>query len=38
VDQDIRFLGKRNWIGLALNREEWKKPLKRVRAHIELSS
>jgi hypothetical protein len=38
VDQDIRLLGERNWNNLALNREEWRKLLKKARAHIGLSS
>jgi hypothetical protein len=38
VDQDIRLLGERNLKNLALNREEWKKLLKKARAHTELSS
>jgi hypothetical protein len=38
VDQGIRLLGERNWKSLALNREEWKKGLKKARAHTELSS
>jgi hypothetical protein len=38
VGQDIRLLGGRNWKNLALNREEWKKLLKKARAHTGLSS
>jgi hypothetical protein len=38
VDYDIRFLEERNWRNLALNREEWKKLLKKARAHAGLSS
>jgi hypothetical protein len=38
VDQDIRLLGERNWKNLALNREEWRKFLKKARAHRGLSS
>jgi hypothetical protein len=30
VDQDIGLLGERNWRSLALNREEWKKLLKKA--------
>jgi hypothetical protein len=36
VDQDIRLLGEENWESLALNREEWKKILKKARAHTRL--
>jgi hypothetical protein len=32
-DQDIRLLGERDWKNLALNREEWRKVLKKARAH-----
>jgi hypothetical protein len=38
VDQDIRLLGERNWKNSALNREERKKLLKKVRALTGLSS
>jgi hypothetical protein len=38
VDQDIRLLGERNWKNLALNREKWRKLLKKVKAHTGLSS
>jgi hypothetical protein len=38
VDQDIRLLRARNWKNLALNREEWRKLLKKARAHTRLSS
>jgi hypothetical protein len=38
VDHDVRILGERNWMNLALNREEWKKLLKKARAHAGLSS
>jgi hypothetical protein len=38
VDHDIGILGKRNWGNLALNREEWRKVLKKARAHAGLSS
>jgi hypothetical protein len=27
VDHDIRILGERNWRYMALNREEWMKPM-----------
>jgi hypothetical protein len=37
VDQDIRLPGERNWKSLALYRE-WKKLLKRARAHTGLSN
>jgi hypothetical protein len=33
-----RKLGERNWKNLALNREEWRKLFKKVRAHTGLSS
>jgi hypothetical protein len=32
VDYDIRILGERNWRNSALNREEWRKLLKKARA------
>jgi hypothetical protein len=32
VDHDVRILGERNWRNLALNREEWRKLLKKGRA------
>jgi hypothetical protein len=35
VDHDIRILGERN---LALNKEEWRKRLKKARAHAGLLS
>lgn len=38
VDQDITLPGERNWMILALNREEWKKFLKKAGVHIGLSS
>jgi hypothetical protein len=38
VDHDIRILRERNWRNLALNREEWRKLLKKSRAHVGLSS
>jgi hypothetical protein len=38
VDQDIRLLGERNWKNLASNREEWRKLLKKARAHTGVSS
>jgi hypothetical protein len=38
VDNDIRILGERNWRNLALNREEWRKLLKKARAHAGLLS
>jgi hypothetical protein len=38
VDQDIRLLGGRNWKNLALNKEEWRKLLKKAKAHTGLSS
>jgi hypothetical protein len=38
VDHDVRILAERNWRNLALNREEWRKLLKKARAHAGLSS
>jgi hypothetical protein len=39
VDQDIKLLGERNWKNfINLNREEWRKLLKKARAHTGLSS
>jgi hypothetical protein len=38
VDQDIRLLGKKTWKNLVLNREEWRKLLKKARARTGLSS
>jgi hypothetical protein len=38
VDRDIGILGERNWRNLALNREEWRKLLKKAGAHAGLSS
>jgi hypothetical protein len=38
VDHDIKILGERNWRNLAVNREEWRKLLKKARAHKGLSS
>jgi hypothetical protein len=38
VDHDIRILGGRYWRNLALNREEWRKLLKKARAHAGLLS
>jgi hypothetical protein len=38
VDQNIRPLGQRNWKKLALNGEEWRKLVKKARAHTGLSS
>jgi hypothetical protein len=36
ADRDIRLLEERNWKKLALNKEEWRKLLKKVRAHTGL--
>jgi hypothetical protein len=33
VDHDVRILGEGNWRNLALSREEWKRLLKKARAH-----
>jgi hypothetical protein len=38
MHQDMRLLVQRNWKHLALNREEWRKLLKKARAHTGLSS
>jgi hypothetical protein len=38
LDYDIRILGEMSWRNLALNREEWRKLLKKARAHAGLSS
>jgi hypothetical protein len=37
VWQDIRILGVRNWRSAASNREEWRKILRKTRAHTGLS-
>jgi hypothetical protein len=34
----MRLLVEGNWMNLALNREEWRKLLKKARAHTGLSS
>jgi hypothetical protein len=34
----MRLLGDRNWKNLALNREEWRKLLKKARVHTGLSN
>jgi hypothetical protein len=36
VDQDAEALGERNWRRLSMNNEEWKKLLKKARAHTGL--
>jgi hypothetical protein len=36
VDEEGRLLGESNWKNLALNREEWKKLLKKARTHTGL--
>jgi hypothetical protein len=38
VIQDIRVLGVKNWRNVAMDREDWRKLLKRARAHTGLSS
>jgi hypothetical protein len=38
VDYDMKILGERNWRNLALNTEEWRKLLKKARAHARLWS
>ena len=38
VDQDMRLLEVKNWERVALNRDEWTKLFKKVRAHHGLSS
>jgi hypothetical protein len=37
VGQNIRHTEERNWKSLALNKEEWKKLLKKFRGHTGLS-
>jgi hypothetical protein len=36
VDQDAEALGERNWGRLFMNEEEWKKLLRKARAHTGL--
>jgi len=38
VDQDMRMLEVKNWKKVALDRDEWTKPLKKARAHQGMSS
>jgi hypothetical protein len=38
VIQDIRVLGVKNWRKAAMDREDWRKLLKKARAHTGLSS
>jgi hypothetical protein len=38
LDHDIRILGERNWKNSSLSTEEWKKLLKKARAHAEVSN
>jgi hypothetical protein len=38
VIQDIRVLGVKNWRNVARDREDWRKLLKKARAHTGLSS
>jgi hypothetical protein len=38
IDQDMRRLELKNWNKFALDRDEWAKLLKKVRAHQGLSS
>jgi hypothetical protein len=38
VIQDIRVLGVKNWRNVAMDREDWRKLLKKARAHTRLSS
>jgi hypothetical protein len=38
VIQDIRVLGVKNWRNVAMDREDWRKLLKKARAHTGLSS
>jgi hypothetical protein len=38
ADQDMRISEVKNWKRVALNRDEWTKLLKKVRAHHGLSS
>jgi hypothetical protein len=36
VDQDAEALGERNWRRLSVNKGEWKKLMKKARAHTGL--
>jgi hypothetical protein len=38
VIQDIRVLGVKNWRNATMDREDWRKLLKKARAHTGLSS
>jgi hypothetical protein len=38
VNQDIRVLVVKNWRNVAMDREDWRKLLKKARAHTGLSS
>jgi hypothetical protein len=38
VHRDMKLLGERKWEKLALNKEEWRKLLKKARARTGLSS
>jgi hypothetical protein len=38
VIQDIRALGVKNWSNVAMDREDWRKLLKKARAHTGLLS
>jgi hypothetical protein len=38
VIQDIWVLGVKNWRNVAMDREDWRKLLKKARAHTGLSS
>jgi hypothetical protein len=38
VIQDIRVLGVKNWRNAAMDREDWRKLLKKARAYTGLSS
>jgi hypothetical protein len=36
--QDIKTLGVKNWMNLAMQKERWQKLLRKARAHVGLSS
>ena len=37
ISQDVRTIGERNWIRLAMDRGKWKELLRKARAHNGLS-
>jgi hypothetical protein len=38
VIQDIKTLGVKNWMNIAMGKENWQKLLRKARAHVGLSS